>query len=40
MVQLYVKKGLKEETAKAVVEGMATDSDFFVDVMMLVRRVL
>ena len=40
MIQLYVKKGLKEETAKAVVEGMATDSDFFVDVMMLVRRVL
>lgn len=36
MVQLYVRKGLKEEKAKSAVEAMITEHEFFVDVMMLV----
>lgn len=35
MVQLYTKKGLTETSARQVVETMATNHDFFVDVMML-----
>ena len=35
MVQLYTKKGLTEMSARQVVETMATNHDFFVDVMML-----
>ena len=35
MVQLYTQKGLAETSARQVVESMATNHDFFVDVMML-----
>ena len=37
MVQLYTKRGLAEHQARTVVNAMASNPHFFVDVMMLVR---